>query len=181
MPGSSLILPSRSWNHESRAWVLIHLSLASVPALSPSPENNVDCLHFRINKAFPQKLRHGSAYNFRQRLLTVIIFFCFQTRSLSWEEHPRATSPHILFGLALCSVLVVCVGAQCLRGVQLFVISWTAAARLLCPWDSSGKNPGVGSPSLLQGIFLTQGLNLHLLHWQGNSLPMSHLGRPLCC
>ena len=31
-------------------------------------------------------------------------------------------------------------------------------ARLLCPWDSPGKNPRVGSHSLLQGIFLTQGL-----------------------
>ena len=25
------------------------------------------------------------------------------------------------------------------------------------------------------GIFLDQGLNLHLLHWQANSLPLSHL------
>ena len=31
-------------------------------------------------------------------------------------------------------------------------------ARLLCPWNSPGKNTGVGSCSLLQGIFLTQGL-----------------------
>ena len=30
-------------------------------------------------------------------------------------------------------------------------------ARLLCPWDSPGKNTGVGSRSLLQGIFPTQG------------------------
>ena len=30
----------------------------------------------------------------------------------------------------------------------------------------------------LQGIFLTQGLNLHLLHWQADSLPLSHLGSP---
>ena len=29
--------------------------------------------------------------------------------------------------------------------------------RLLCPWDPPGKNTGVGSHSLLQGIFLTQG------------------------
>ena len=36
-------------------------------------------------------------------------------------------------------------------------------ARLLCPWDSPGKNTGVGSPSLLQGIFLTHGLNPRLL------------------
>ena len=32
--------------------------------------------------------------------------------------------------------------------------------RLLCPWNSPGKNTGVGSPSLLQGIFLIQGSNL---------------------
>ena len=29
-----------------------------------------------------------------------------------------------------------------------------------CPWDSPGKNTGVGCYFLLQGIFLTQGLNL---------------------
>ena len=38
--------------------------------------------------------------------------------------------------------------------------------RLLCPWNSPGKNTGVGCHFLLQGIFLTQGLNLPLLHWQ---------------
>ena len=51
-------------------------------------------------------------------------------------------------------------------------------ARLLCPWNSVGKNTGVDSHSL-QRIFLTQGLNLcllHLLHWQVDSLPLSHLG-----
>ena len=35
--------------------------------------------------------------------------------------------------------------------------------------------------ALLQGIFLTQGLNpylLHLLHWQVDSLSLSHLGIP---
>ena len=37
-------------------------------------------------------------------------------------------------------------------------------ARLLCPWDSPGKNTGVGCHFLLQGIFLTQGLNPCLLH-----------------
>ena len=33
-------------------------------------------------------------------------------------------------------------------------------ARPLCPWDSPGKNTGVGCHSLLQGIFPTQGSNL---------------------
>ena len=31
------------------------------------------------------------------------------------------------------------------------------ATRLLCPWNSPGKNIGVGCHSLLQGIFLIQG------------------------
>ena len=30
-----------------------------------------------------------------------------------------------------------------------------------------------------QGILLTQGLNLHLLHWQADSLPLSHQGHVL--
>ena len=53
------------------------------------------------------------------------------------------------------------------------------AARLLCPWDYPGKNTGVVCHFLLQGIFPTQGSNphlLHVLHWQVDSLPLSHLG-----
>ena len=34
----------------------------------------------------------------------------------------------------------------------------------LCPWDSPGKNTGVGCCFLLQGIFPTQESNLGLLH-----------------
>ena len=37
---------------------------------------------------------------------------------------------------------------------------------LLCPRNSPDKNTRMCSHSLLQGIFLTQGPNLHLLHWQ---------------
>ena len=54
--------------------------------------------------------------------------------------------------------------------VWLFVTLWTVATRLLCPWDSVGKNTKVDCCALLQGIFPIQGLNLcllHLLHcWQ---------------
>ena len=35
--------------------------------------------------------------------------------------------------------------------------------RLLYPWDSPGKNTGVGCHAPLQGIFLSQGLNLCLV------------------
>ena len=37
-------------------------------------------------------------------------------------------------------------------------------ARLLCPWNSPGKNTGVGCRALLQGIFPTQGWNPGLPH-----------------
>ena len=50
--------------------------------------------------------------------------------------------------------------------------------RLLCPWDSPGKNTGVGSHFLLQGIFWTYGSNLGLLQCRQNLPCLSHQGRP---
>ena len=50
---------------------------------------------------------------------------------------------------------------------------------LLCPRSSPGKNTGVDCHSLLQGIFLTQGLNSHLLHWQVDFLSVGHQGSPV--
>ena len=43
--------------------------------------------------------------------------------------------------------------------VWLFATPWTDSAKLLCPWDSPGKNTGVGYPALLQGIFQPRGQN----------------------
>ena len=48
--------------------------------------------------------------------------------------------------------------------------------RLLCPWDFPGKSIGVGCHFLLQGIFLTQGLNPGLLHCRQTLYPLSHQG-----
>ena len=65
--------------------------------------------------------------------------------------------------------------------VQYLATPWEAA-RLLCPWNSPGKNTGVGSHSLLQGIFLTQGSNPNLMHckciftvWATKSMMRYHL------
>ena len=62
--------------------------------------------------------------------------------------------------------------------VRLSVTPLTVSFQLLCPWDSPGKDTGMGCHFLLLGTFLTQGLNLHflcLLYWQADSLPLSHL------
>ena len=42
------------------------------------------------------------------------------------------------------------------------LLSQLQPTRLLYPWDSPGKNTGVGCLFLLEGIFLTQGSNLSL-------------------
>ena len=54
-------------------------------------------------------------------------------------------------GSGLVAKLKLLVTQSCLTPV----IPWTVSARLLCPWDSPGKNTGVGCHFLLQGIFLT--------------------------
>ena len=61
----------------------------------------------------------------------------------------------------MVSTVHVCV-LSCFSLVQLYVTLWTVT-RLLCPWDSPGKNTEVGCHALLQGIFPTLGLNLLFL------------------
>ena len=55
-------------------------------------------------------------------------------------------------------------------------------ARFLCPWDSPGKNTGVGCHALLQRIFPTQGSNSCLLHLPALAagfFPLVPPGKPL--
>ena len=57
----------------------------------------------------------------------------------------------------------------CLVAKLCLTLLWSHelwSAKLLCPWDFLGKNTAMGCHFLLQGIFLTQGSNPHLLHWQ---------------
>ena len=74
-----------------------------------------------------------------------------------------------------------CCGAcVCAQPLQLCPTLCDAMdCRLLCPWDSPGKNTGVGCHAVLQGIFPTQGSNpqlLQLLHCRQILYPLSHLG-----
>ena len=49
---------------------------------------------------------------------------------------------------------------------------------LYSPWNSPGQNTGVGSLSLLQGIFATQGSNPGLPHCRWILYQLSHKGSP---
>ena len=80
----------------------------------------------------------------------------------------------------MCVCVYVCVLSR-FNCIWLLVTLWTVACSLLCPWDSPGKNTGVGCHALLQGIFLMLDWNLcllTLLHWQADSsLPLVPPGK----
>ena len=63
--------------------------------------------------------------------------------------------------------------------VWLFATSRTIAYHAPHPWDLPGKSTGVGCHFLLQGIVPTQGLNLHLLQWQVDSLLSKSPQKPI--
>ena len=66
-----------------------------------------------------------------------------------------------------------------LSHIWLFATQW-----LFCPWKRPEKNTEMGCHFLLQGISLTRGSNLcllHLLHWKADSFPLSHLGSHFYC
>ena len=80
----------------------------------------------------------------------------------------------------MCVYAYVCLVVQRLSRVQLLESCGLQPARLLCPWNSPGKNTGVGSHSLLQGIFLIQGSNGGLLHCRQILYHLSHQEAPMC-
>ena len=76
---------------------------------------------------------------------------------------------HVLLGQ---TVVVV----QLLSRVQLLQPHGLYPARLLCLWDSPGKNTGVGCHFLLQGIFSTPGIEPKSPAFQADSLLTELLG-----
>ena len=66
--------------------------------------------------------------------------------------------------------------------IWLFATPRTVARQAPRPWDSPGKNTGVGCHALLQGILSIKELNpflFCLLHWQVGSLPLAPPGKPM--
>ena len=66
---------------------------------------------------------------------------------------------------------------SCFSRVRLFVTPWTVAYQAPLSMGFSRQEYWSGLPFLLQGIFPTQGLNLHLLHQQAGSLPLAPSGK----
>ena len=69
-------------------------------------------------------------------------------------------------------------GAQSLSHVRLFATPWTVALQATLSMGFPKQECNSGCHAFLQGIFLAQGSNACLMHWQADSLPLSHQGRP---
>ena len=76
----------------------------------------------------------------------------------------------------LFSFIFMCMLSHCCA--QLFVAPWTIDCQAPLSMECPGKNTGVGSHSLLQDIFPTQGLNLGLLYRRQILDHLSHHGSP---
>ena len=75
--------------------------------------------------------------------------------------------------------MCVCVCSQSLSCVYFSETYRLQPTRILCPWNFPGKNSGVSSHSLLQGIFPIQGPNPCLLIGRRILYHQHHLGRPM--
>ena len=76
-----------------------------------------------------------------------------------------------IFSVMLRHILLMC--ERC----SIVSDSWRPCG-LYSLWNSPGHNTGVGSLSLLQGIFSTQGSNPGLLHCKWIFYQLSHKGSP---
>ena len=104
-----------------------------------------------------------------------------QVEVLEWVaiSSPRGSSQH------KNQTCISCNGRQILyhwptkESESRSVVSNSLPPCELCsPWNSLGQNTGVGSLSLLHGIFPTKGSNPDLLHCRQILYQLSHQGRP---
>ena len=81
----------------------------------------------------------------------------------------------------MCVCVCVCVRAHALTHfsrVRLFATPWTVAHKAPLSMGFSRQKYWSAYHVLLQWIFLTQGSNPHLLHWQEGSLPLTPPAKP---
>ena len=120
----------------------------------------------------------------RSKVSWELALFCFAIGFLGFLSRDRSSS--VVYLCIACSVLTLTEmlpgrgggggGSSVTKSCLTLVTPWTVANRFLCPWDFPRKNTGVGSRSLLQGVFLTQGSTLGLLHSRQVLYRLSHQG-----
>ena len=130
-----------------------------------------------INKSLMKTLKTENVFDFICANISQIYLILEAVPSLfSLEIYMYVYIYMYITCVHACSVTSVMPNSLRLHGLQ--------PTRLFCPWDFPGKNIRVGLHALLQGIFLTQGWNPHLLcllHCKWILYCLSHQGKPLIC
>ena len=106
----------------------------------------------------------------------IIKFYCLQNPKYNWVKT-------LFWSPCVCVCVCVCVLSHC-SCIWLCNPMDCSLPGSSAHEDSPAKNTGVGCHFLLQGIFPTQRLILHLLHplhWQMVSLPVAPPGKPHSC
>ena len=80
--------------------------------------------------------------------------------------------------MCVCVCVCVCVYLH-FKSRPTLVTPWSITCQTPLSMGFPSKNTGVGCHFLLQGIFLTQGWNPYLLHWQAYSLTTEPLRKPI--
>ena len=124
------------------------VSYLSKPPQIPSPRSQIQLwtFHLLLTNApwFPHIYHGGSPHLTR----------------VSLPNAPWSSIIHFPLGAYMCACSVASVRSDSLRPYGLW------PTRLLCAWESPGKNTGVGCHGLLQGIFPAQGSNPRLLYYR---------------
>ena len=117
----------------------------------------------------------GYFYNFSGEMSIQILFP--HVIGLSFYCLVERDFPLCILDISLLSDICVCVSHSVMSdSLRPYALK---PARLLCPWNSPGKNTGVTCHSLLQGIFPSQGSNPGLLHCRHMLYQLSHQGSPI--
>ena len=122
------------------------------------------------NNSFRPSLMHS----FSQQIVSKLLQYITQCR--------RGTL--LLNEVKQVKPVLVCKCAKSLSRVRLFATPWTEAHQVPLSMGFSRQEYWSGLPCPLQGIFLTQGLNshlLHLLHWAGRLFTTSNTWETQAC
>ena len=131
-----------------------------------------DCFFSSLGEREKEKGRRGNMRRYRWRMFRVGALPAVENTSICWFSRWRAPYSSVCW---MCRIPNAHVLSRSVKSNSLSPYGLCPPPRLLCPWDSPGKNTGVGCHAHLQVIFPTQGLNPRLLsplHW-------SHLESPL--
>ena len=145
-------IPIESLNKKDSESFKLFLDFDEYRALCLNSSNHI----FEFSNNFTCKL---SSWFF---LILFPFFFSlpFPSNQFIWLCKISPDSIHFSFS---CHSVSVCVCVlSCFSRVRLLGTPWTVARQAPLTIHSPGKNTGVGCHALLQGLFLIQGLNLHL-------------------